>query len=238
MKKVLLSLILVSTMLSGLIAQTGSIRGRVINATTKETLPGASVYIQNDRGMQGVSTDVYGYFHLKGLNPGVYALNISFMGYRSVILTKIDVHTDRITSIEDVGLTLSDNELQGAEIRAKGIKLIDPEVMTVIPSKEMKNIPDSRNIPKLLSLITPGVTASEDGKEIYFRGARNGGVVYYVDGVKQRSSSLGVPSNAISSMIVYMGAVPAKYGDFDGGVVVVETKSYFDVEAERLMEEK
>lgn len=236
MKKVLLSLILVSTMLSGLIAQTGSIRGRVVDSKTKETLPGASVYIENDKGKQGVTTDVYGYFHLKGLNPGIYNLNISFMGYQTQIITKIDVHTNKITSLEDTKLKIAENELTGAEIKVKGYKLIDPEILTVIPHKEMKNIPDSRNLPKLISTITPGIYTTDDGRETYFRGARNGGVVYYVDGVKQRSSNIGVPSTAIASMMVYMGAVPAKYGDFDGGVVVIETKSYFDIEAERMMD--
>jgi hypothetical protein len=236
MKKVLLSLILVSTMLSGLFAQTGSIRGRIIDSKTKETLPGASVYIENDNGKQGVTTDIYGYYHLKGLNPGVYNLNISYMGYQTQIITKIDVHTNKITSLEDVKLSLTGKDLTGVVITGKGQKLIDPETMTVIPSKEMKNIPDSRNLPKLISTITPGIYTTDDGRETYFRGARNGGVVYYVDGVKQRSSKTGIPSTAIANMMVYMGAVPAKYGDFDGGVVVIETKSYFDIEAERMME--
>lgn len=236
MRKVLLSLILVSAMLSGLFAQTGSIRGRVIDLKTKETLPGASIYIENDNGKQGVTTDVYGYFHLKGLIPGIYNLNISYMGYQTQIITKIDVHTNKITSLDDIKLNNTDKEIKGPEIIAKGIKLIDPETMTVIPAKEMKNIPDSRNIPKLLSTITPGIYTTDDGRETYFRGARNGGVTYYVDGVKQRDSKIGIPSTAISSMMVYMGAVPAKYGDFDGGVVVIETKSYFDIEAERMME--
>ncbi len=237
MRKQILGLILVSSLLSGLYAQTGSIRGRVVDSKTKETLPGANVYIQNDRGLHGVSTDIYGYFHLKGLIPGVYNLNISFLGYNVIILSKIEVHSEKITSIEDVKLIATDKDLPTTEIIAPGYKLIDPDKILVLPYKEMKDIPDSRNLPKLLSTITPGVYASEDGKEIYFRGSRNGGVVYYVDGVKQRNSKIGIPSTAISSMMVYMGAVPAKYGDFDGGVVVIETKSFFDIEAERLMDE-
>ena len=67
---------------------------------------------------------------------------------------------------------------------------------------------------------------------------RNSGVVYYVDGVKQRDSDYKIPSTAVASIMVYMGDVPAKYGDFDGGVVVVETKSYFDLEAERMAAKK
>ena len=234
MKKLIISVILFTSLISGLQSQTGSIRGRVIDIKTKETLPGANVYIQNEKGITGVSTDSYGYFHLKGLLPGVYNLNISFMGYRTNIVTKIDVHSEKITSLEDIKLTQGDNVILGPVITAKGNKLIDPEKIVVLPYKEMKDIPDSRNLPKLLSTITPGVYSTEEGREIYFRGARNGGVVYYVDGVKQRDSKIGIPSTAISSMMVYMGAVPAKYGDFDGGVVVIETKSYFDLEAEKI----
>jgi outer membrane receptor protein involved in Fe transport len=29
--------------------------------------------------------------------------------------------------------------------------------------------------------------------------------------------------------MVYSGAIPAKYGDTNGGVIVVETRSYFDL---------
>jgi hypothetical protein len=29
-------------------------------------------------------------------------------------------------------------------------------------------------------------------------------------------------------MRVYSGGIPAKYGDCSGGVIVIETKSYFD----------
>jgi hypothetical protein len=36
------------------------------------------------------------------------------------------------------------------------------------------------------------------------------------------------PSMAIGSIMVYTGGVPSKYGDYSGGVVVVETMSYFD----------
>ena len=52
-------------------------------------------------------------------------------------------------------------------------------------------------------------------EKFYFRGARNGGVVYYVDGVKQRDGDYKIPSTAVASIMVYMGDVPAKYGDFD-----------------------
>ncbi len=51
----------------------------------------------------------------------------------------------------------------------------------------------------------------------------------YIDGVKQDDNLRGVPGSSIGSLTVYVGGVPAKYGDVTGGVVVIETKSYFDL---------
>ena len=39
---------------------------------------------------------------------------------------------------------------------------------------------------------------------------------------------MGIPGIAVGSVKVYTGGIPAAYGDVTGGVIVVETKSYFD----------
>ena len=68
---------------------------------------------------------------------------------------------------------------------------------------------------------------TNDG-ELVFRGARKGDMLYLMDGVK--TTSIGnVPSSSIGRMMVYTGGLPAKYGDTLGGVVVMESKSYFDL---------
>ena len=71
MKKILCCLILVSTMLSGTFGQIGSIRGKVIDSATNESLPGANANIEIGKGLIGSSTDAYGDFHIKVLNTGV-----------------------------------------------------------------------------------------------------------------------------------------------------------------------
>ena len=55
-----------------------------------------------------------------------------------------------------------------------------------------------------------------------------------LDGVKIRENVPNVPSSGISSMSVYTGGLPAKYGDTTGGVVVIETKSYLEHYYEKL----
>jgi len=54
-----------------------------------------------------------------------------------------------------------------------------------------------------------------------------------VDGVKLGARLSAVPNEAINSFSVYTGGVPAKYGDVTGGIVAIETKSYFDLWQQR-----
>jgi outer membrane receptor protein involved in Fe transport len=71
------------------------------------------------------------------------------------------------------------------------------------------------------------VKVSEDG-ELMFRGSRKGDMIYMMDGIKSNAVS-AIPSCAIGRVMVYTGGLPAKYGDTLGGVVIMETKSYFDL---------
>jgi len=41
------------------------------------------------------------------------------------------------------------------------------------------------------------------------------------------NSSAMIPTRGIGNMTVYSGGVPAKYGDFTGGVIIVESEGYF-----------
>ena len=38
-----------------------------------------------------------------------------------------------------------------------------------------------------------------------------------------------IPGAALRGLEAYTGGIPAKYGDTTGGVVVLETKGYFDL---------
>jgi len=40
---------------------------------------------------------------------------------------------------------------------------------------------------------------------------------------------VNIPGTSIGGVSVYAGGVPAKYGDTTGGVIIMETKSYFDL---------
>ena len=60
----------------------GSIRGRVIDHVQQQTLPGASVYIENLQ--TGVTSDINGFYALPNLNPGTYTVKVTYIGYEPV----------------------------------------------------------------------------------------------------------------------------------------------------------
>ena len=234
MKRMLLCLLLVSSLLVGAKAQTGSIRGKVIDSITNETIPGANVWVVIGNKPVATQTDANGFYYLRGLNPGTYTIHASFIGYNEYVIKNVPVNSNKITALDNVGLNQG-VDLPDVVCPFYRDKLIDPDpVDMIVRGPELMKMPESKDINLLVRALTPTAYVSEDGKNVSFRGSRYGSVKYIVDGITQIGGSTGqVPSVAIGSMMVYMGGVPAKYGDFDGGVIVIETKSYFDVEAER-----
>lgn len=61
----------------------GTIRGRIID-NTKQTLPGASIYIEKLH--TGVTSDVNGFYTFPNLDPGTYTVKVTYVGYAPVEL--------------------------------------------------------------------------------------------------------------------------------------------------------
>ena len=68
-------------LLSAVFAQTGSIRGKVLDSTNDSPLIGANVVIKNTT--KGSATDVEGKFEISNLEPGQYTLMVSYIGYKN-----------------------------------------------------------------------------------------------------------------------------------------------------------
>lgn len=65
------------------VVKQGTVRGRIIDAT-KQTLPGASIYIEKLH--TGVTSDVNGFYTFPNLKPGTYTVKVSYVGYSPVEL--------------------------------------------------------------------------------------------------------------------------------------------------------
>lgn len=204
----------------------GGIKGQVIDSITGETLVGANVWVMIGEQMRGTTTDVDGRFTLKPLEPGTYILHTSFAGMKKSV--QIQVKPDQTAIAPDIAL--SNTVMDDFTVEDYSNPLIDPNETSVqtVSYKEIKNSPNLRNIKKLSSSMNSGIMVTENG-DSYVRGSRSDASIYFIDGVKVSNGNINVPGVAIGSLTVYTGGVPAKYGDVTSGVIIVETKSYFDL---------
>lgn len=215
----------------------GTIKGTVTDANTDSPVPFANVYVKYGDNIIGTQSDIDGSFTIKPIPAGEYTLYAKFVGYGERQITNVQVYQDKITFVDNVDLTAG-IDIPTIDVFAE--KIIDPEEtsMRTLDAKEMKNIPEKRDINKMVSLMSTDVQVSDDNSEIYFRGSRSGDALYIIDGMRMVNPQAMCPSVAIGSIQVYSGGVPAKYGDFTGGVIVIETQSYFEwlaaKESERL----
>ena len=208
---------------------TGEIKGKVLDAGDPAGLPGAHVYVEIAGEKVGTVTDENGKYTIKPLNSGSYNVHVSFMGYQEKMITNVIVNPDKITFMDNIILNpgIEIGVIEKLGFTRKLIDIEDPSKMSM-QGAELVNLPDRHNLPMVLRAMSAEVQVSDDGRDIHFRGARSGTSVFYIDGVKHESLSDALPGNSIGSITVYSGGIPAKYGDFTGGAVIIETKSYFD----------
>lgn len=212
----------------------GSIEGKLLDENG-DPLPFVSVMAGQGGSSWSATSDIDGRFTVKPLPAGVYAIRTVAMNVdhteEGVIVTP-----DHITSMGDLVLkNMKELPAVFVEKRTWVPKLIDrdhPEVIKIFHT-QFKNSPLTKNPVALVEAYAPGVIKARNGDGLYFRGARAENMCYYVDGMKLGSSLSGLPNKAINSFSVYTGGVPAKYGDVTGGIVAIETKSYFDLYEQR-----
>jgi len=226
MKKLTLFVIIFSLFTNVIIAQSGGIRAKVIDLQGKP-LAFATVLLKTDKLIEGKTTDIDGWFTFKGLSQGTYNIQISFIGYKTRIIPGITVNSGSMTFLDNIKIAQQNQELPVATIR--GRKLIDPSDPSAnkMDAKILKSLPGNNNMGNIMRTVSPDIQVTADNKDIIVRGSRPGNSAFYVDGVRSTSMS-PINGKNIRSMTVYSGGIPAKYGDITGGVVIIETKGYFD----------
>lgn len=209
----------------------GEIHGRVFDA---EGTPVSFANVAADRGEGPLTTvaDEEGRFVLKPLVPGTYTVRISFVGMVTSERTEVVVNPGKITRMNEEKL-ISQLDLPDLQVSASKWEppLIDPEEpgKLMIVASQLKNSPVRKNPVAVIQAFSPDVYRAPGSDELYFRGSRSDAMVYFVDGVKVSGRLSGVPPASIARITVYTGGLPARYGDVTGGVVAIETKSYFDL---------
>ena len=206
----------------------GDIIGTFTTADKKEGIFGAyAVTTRGDQVFKAV-TDEDGRFRISAVPAGTYKVFfITIEGDTTYAREEVDVAPDGYGNTGIVAQSKI-NELDEFKVVAGPPSLrlgVTPEIK--LTKKDIVHMPVKFDAKQMVASMTSDVKLTDDG-ELIFRGARKGDVISYIDGVKMNDVQ-NVPSAALGYVMVYSGAIPAKYGDTTGGVVVMETLSYFDL---------
>jgi len=202
------------------------VKGKILDAKTKEALPGAVVSIPDLKKI--VQTDNLGNFELEGLPAkGRYILQISFIGYKTINLT-IDLEKPQFYTF-----SMESSSIEAGEVIVTGVSKAtelkkSPIPIVAINKTFIEQHAGAGNVIELISNI-PGVSAVTTGPNIskpFIHGLGYNRVVTLMDGIRQEGQQWGdehgieVDQNSIDRIEVIKGPASLSYGsDAIGGVV-------------------
>lgn len=209
----------------------GEIKGKIV---TQKGAPieFATVTVKLGERMISVSSESDGGFKIKPLTSGIYNLEISCIGYEPLTINGVKVEAEQITFLNALKLNDYTYEIGGGStVIAYKDPLInrDEAQKVTIRAAEISKTPMAKNPIGLIASMSSEISQKPDSDELYFRGSRGGSTVFFIDGVKMLRGTGRYPGGAIGALSVYTGGLPAKFGDTTGGVVVIETRNYFDL---------
>ncbi|UKN00152.1 carboxypeptidase-like regulatory domain-containing protein [Paracrocinitomix mangrovi] len=231
MRKLKITLSVAALFIAGMVSaqvNLGTIKGVIVDEASKEPIPNARVWVEGHGNTTKMAADIDGKFAFKALTPGTYNLYSYSTGKDTTIQKAIIVASNGIADVGRVVLREKSTVL-GPYVYVYEPPLIEKDVQQIkIGVDDIEHSPLIQNPKELFAAYNSDIIIQEGTSDMIIRGSRPGDVVYYVDGVKSQDLN-GVPGVGIGGMTGYTGGVPAKYGDTTGGVVVLETKSYFDL---------
>jgi len=213
-------------MASSLHAQNGIIKGRVINDLSNEALEYATVFLQNTT--QGAYTDAEGAFEIKGLEPGLYNLEVRYTGFGTQVLYEVEVTNSRPYIVEIRMKIEEAATLDSVIIVASPFKRTKeaPLSLQSIGKEEIQRNPGgNRDISKVIQSL-PGVNTSLSFRnDILIRGGGPGENRFYLDDIEvpniNHFASQGASGGPVGLINVdfiqevdfYSGAFPATRGN-------------------------
>ena len=215
----------------------GKISGKVYDAKTNEAIIGANVHLEGTK--QGGATDADGNYFILNVNPGIYAVTASMIGYGSITQSNVEVNIDRTTAIS-FRLNDASVQLQAVTIVAQKPTIIKDQTSstTTIDGDQIKSAP----IEGLRGALDYNSSFQKNEKgEYQVRGSGSNEVSFQVNGVDQTNSNDAVPAYGgatkadnswkydvnllgVQQMQLITGGFQSEYGNAQAGIVKVVLK--------------
>ncbi|HRR09369.1 MAG TPA: TonB-dependent receptor [Rhodothermales bacterium] len=216
------------------------ITGKVLDARDQTPLIGVTLQLRTHPGVVLIGntiTDTNGYFTFKNTPAGSYVLIASFVGYE-VFQQKIHIPSEKVLEIQLKNETkLSDTVIITAQ-RAEA--QINPITFSNLTENDLKERPQTRDLPALLSELPSITYYSENGNNIGYaylrmRGFDQRRIAVTVNGIPQNDAedhnvywiNFFDQQEAITDIQVQRGAGSAFYGSSGiGGAINILADPY------------
>ena len=221
-------LILVSLLLSPFIAICQTVSGTITDATTGETLIGATIL--DETSGKGTVSNAYGRYTMT-LKEDTALLRISYIGYRT------EHRNMSLRGNRQLNIALSPSvELDEVTITAERINSPQVSQMSAIevPVEQLKMVPvifGETDVLKAIQLL-PGVQSGTEGMSgIYVRGGGADENLFLLDGVPLYNvNHLGgffsaFNGDAIKNVTLYKGSFPARFSGRISSVLDITTNN-------------
>lgn len=213
-------------------AQSATLKGKVIDAMTHETVVGANVFI-NGKEFESVTNDE-GLYSFKDLKVGSYKLEVSYIGFiRTAQIIEINDANEIKTF--DIWLKEDIKELKEVQVYGKTDKesnegarfseKISSNVINVISAKTIDHLPDlnTAEVLKRVSGVSMVRNSSGQNSQAMVRGMPPRYVTTLINGTKvpsPDSKSRSVPLDIVpSELLARMEVIKALTSDLEGDAI-------------------
>lgn len=237
------SLLILLLSVGTLLAQQGTVKGRVYSTKSNDPLEQATVRVLGSD--LSARTDIEGSFVISGVNPGFIRLIVSMLGYETTTSAEVQVVGNQMSFI-DITLDEASTNLAEVVVRPR-VRLKRAESPLSIQTLSLKQIEKSagtnRDISKLVQRL-PGVGATDlNRNDLIVRGGGPSENIFYLDGIEipvinhfaTQGASGGIVGminpDFVREIDFYTGAFPASRGNTLSSVMEIKQR---DGDADRM----
>lgn len=233
MKKIVFALIILYS--CALFAQTGTIKGIVLDKQSEAPLEGATIELLYALEATGVITDFDGQFVLNDVPVGRQVIRISYIGFETYTIPNIEVTSGKDVFL-NIGLTESFNQLDEVVLTTNTNKDKPLNKLATVSTRqfgleEVTRFSGGRSDVGRLAANFAGVSSPDDSRnDIVVRGNSPTGLLWRLEGIPIPSpnhfATAGTTGGPVSALNPNMlknsdfltSAFPAEYGNALGGV--------------------
>jgi len=199
---------------TGTASNRGTVYGIIIDNSTGDPLPGASVFIKNTN--YGSATDVEGRFRIRRIPTGDQTMVVHFVGFQR---KEIPITVHGAQSVEyNVNLEIDILELEGINIVAQAVgqggafnkQRNAPNIVTIVSDEQIQRFPD-QNVSDALRRM-PGISTEEfrgEATAMYIRGMAPGLNTVTLDG--ERLPTTSATDRDVSLVGIFLPILSARW---------------------------